>query len=55
MMRWRPSILLAVGVLAAIALVALFLEAADAIVTGCSGGIIALGMRLLEGNSSSAG
>ena len=54
-MRFRPSILLAIGVLGAVALCALFLGADVAVVTGATGGVIALGMRLMEGQNGSSG
>jgi len=54
-MRWRPSILLAITVLGVVSLVSLLLDADAAIVTGCTGGVIALGMRLLEGSDGKTG
>ena len=49
----RPQILLAICVLGTISVVALYLDNETgnmlAVTTGCTGGIIALGMKLLEG------
>lgn len=51
MLRYRPSILLAISALLVIALVALFHFESTEVATGCVGGIIALGMKLLEGSN----
>lgn len=47
----RPQIILAIFVLGLISIVALVRDGEQyiAVVTGCTGGIIALGMKLLEG------
>ena len=47
----RPQIILAIFSLAAISIVALFMDGDQyiAVVTGALGGIIALGMKLLDG------
>tara|TARA_Y100001963_G_scaffold106972_1_gene147814 strand:- start:260 stop:418 length:159 start_codon:yes stop_codon:yes gene_type:complete len=45
----RPQIILAIMALGIISTVALFMsEEYIAVVTGCTGGIIALGMKLLD-------
>lgn len=47
----RPQIVVALGVLGVVCVLAINSGQPDfiAIVTGCTGGIIALGMKLLEG------
>ena len=47
-MKWRPQILIAIVVLGIVAVLGLF-QGYNEIATGCTGGIIALGMKLLEG------
>ena len=46
--RIRPQVLLAVGVLGAVTLYALFLGHIE-VATGSGGGVIAISMKLLEG------
>ena len=50
-MKIRPQIILAILVLGMISGISLFQEGDQyiAVVTGCTGGIIALGMKLLDG------
>ena len=47
----RPQIILAIAVLGLVSVVALIRDGEQyiAVVTGCTGGIIALGMKLLDG------
>ena len=47
----RPQIILAIFTLGAISMTALLMDGEEyiAVVTGCTGGIIALGMKLLDG------
>lgn len=47
----RPQIILAIAVLGTVSVVALIRDGEQyiAVVTGCTGGIIALGMKLLDG------
>ena len=47
-MKFRPQILVAIVVLGMVAILGL-LNGMNEIATGCTGGIIALGMKLLEG------
>lgn len=46
-LNFKPQVLLAIVILGAIAGYGLYQEAIE-ITTGCTGGIIALGMKLLE-------
>ena len=46
-MKWRPQIIAAIIVLGAIAILGI-IEGYVEIATGCTGGIIALGMKLLD-------
>ena len=48
MKKLRPQILVAIVALSAIAILGLLYGMVE-IATGCTGGIIALGMKLLEG------
>lgn len=48
MKKWRPQILTAIVLLSAIAIYGIFQTYVE-VATGCIGGIIALGMKLLEG------
>ena len=50
--RIKPQILLAISVLGAISMYSLHQEGEEyiAVVTGCTGGIIALGMKILDGD-----
>ena len=49
--RLRPQILLSILVLGIISCMSIFrTEEYIAVVTGCTGGIIALGMKLLDGS-----
>ena len=50
-MKIRPQIILAILILGMISGISLFQEGDQyiAVVTGCTGGIIALGMKLLDG------
>ena len=50
-MKIRPQIILAILVLGIVSCLSLFQDGDQyiAIVTGCTGGIIALGMKLLDG------
>ena len=47
----RPQIILAIFVLGVVSVIALIMgkEEYIAVVTGCTGGVIALGMKLLDG------
>ena len=47
----RPQIIVALGVLGVVSVLAIQANNSEfiAIVTGCTGGVIALGMKLLEG------
>ena len=47
-MKWRPQILSAILILGIIAGYGIFMGMNE-VATGCTGGIIALGMKLLEG------
>lgn len=46
--KWRPQILIAMLLLGAIAIYGMAVDMVE-VATGCTGGIIALGMKLLEG------
>ena len=46
--KWRPQILTAMIILGVIAVYGMFGDMTE-VATGCTGGIIALGMKLLEG------
>ncbi len=46
--KWRPQIFTAVLILGGIAVYGMFNGMVE-VATGCTGGIIALGMKLLEG------
>ena len=48
--RFRPSIILAVALLGIVALYGLY-QGYTEVATGCTGRIIALGMKLLEGQN----
>ena len=52
----RPQIIVALGVLGVVSVLAIQAENPEfvAIVTGCTGGVIALGMKLLEGELCSS-
>lgn len=47
-MKWRPQILIAMVILGIIAVMGL-VYGYNEVTTGCGAGIIALGMKLLEG------
>lgn len=47
-MKWRPQILTAMLLLGAIAIYGMAMSMVE-VATGCVGGVIALGMKLLEG------
>ena len=47
-MKWRPQILIAILILGIVAVIGMLQNAVE-VATGCIGGIIALGMKLLEG------
>lgn len=51
MPRTKLQICMAIGILGVVAAMALFFEATE-VTTGCTGGIIALGMKLLEHTST---
>lgn len=46
--KWRPQILVAISILGMVAIIGMFVGAVE-VATGCTGGVIALGMKLLEG------
>ena len=45
--NWRPQILTSIAVLGIIAVISLFMGVVE-VATGCTGGIIALGLQLLK-------
>lgn len=47
-MKWRPQILTAIFILGVVSVLGLMFGAVE-VTTGCVAGVVALGMKLLEG------